>query len=1340
MSVRTPAISLEQFTTFGDLLKYLRRREGMTQLELSFAVGYSDAMICRLEQNQRLPDLATLKARFVPALGVEDEPDAVRRLLDLAATMRREDAPAAGLPPYRGLLHFEETDAELFFGRETLTAKLMDRLQASLATPDAARFLAIVGASGSGKSSLVRAGLVPALRWQAKTAAWPVHVLTPTAHPLEALAASLIGDVKFTTAKAALSDELARDPLALHRAVQRETERAGVAHALVAVDQFEELFTLCRRETERQAFVDNLMLAVGFHPPDGEHQAEQGAPSGERIRDQGKPTIGVIALRADFYAHCADYPELRQALSQHQEYIGAMKIEQLRQAIEAPAKHGSWELEPGLVDILLQDLQGEPGALPLLSHALLETWQRRRGRALTLSGYAATGGVRGAIAETAEAVFQDQLNPVQREIARRIFLRLTELGEDETMPDTRRRVALSELISNPEDAAAVREVLTQLADARLITTELETVEVAHEALIREWPTLREWLAEDREGLRLHRRLTEAALEWERSGRNESEMYRGARLAQALEWTEANAGTLNRLEHEFLEVSKASAEREAAEREAQRQRELDAARKLAETEKARAEEQMQSANRLRSRNRLIAGAGAVVLLLAILAALFGLQSNQNSTRAESNFGIAQANAATAEAESQRAESEKQLAISRELAIAAVSNLEIDPERSILLALHALSVAHTSEAESALHGAVQASRVQFAFPGQFYSVYYSPDGSRLAMGSLDGTVTVVDTANGQELLSFAAHAAVVADVAFSPDGKRLATSSDDKTVKVWDAATGQELLTLSGQSDRVSAIVFSPDGKRLATASQDRTVKVWDALTGQELLSLPDQIDPATNVSFSPDGKRLITGMGDSTVKVWDAETGQVLFTPQGDAAHDALYSPDGTRFATRSANGFLVRMWNAATGQELFTLSMDTVSDFAFSGDGKRLVTGSQSGIIKVWDAGTGAELLTTYDPSGIVNVEFSPDGEHVAATSLDGAVRVWDVSSEGSREWLTLAPHGGWVRRVVYSPDGRQLATAGIDGTAKVFDADTGQELFTLSGHSDFVFGLAYSPDGKRLATASHDKTVKVWDAETGEELLTLSKAGHGDGIVGGLFTGILDVAFGPDGTRLASAGADGTAIVWDAANGHELFTLSNHGVGLTTLAFSPDGTRLVTASDQGAADLPETAEPDATATIWDLATSQEIFTLIQPIRIWGLAFDRDGTRLATGAFGGVLRVWNAATGQELLELPGHTASIIDVRFSPDGQYIASGSADGTTKVWDAETGKELVTLTGHTGIVSGVAFSPDGTRLATASRDGTMRVYALRLEDLIALARARVTRLLTIEECQQYLHVETCP
>lgn len=492
--------------------------------------------------------------RLTRAASVEPPAVGVTPLLDLTIAAAVE----TGAPPFKGLQHFDEADAELFFGREALVERILGRLQA---TP----FFAIVGASGSGKSSILRAGVVPTLRRGVpalggiRPAAPRIHVLNPTAHPLESLAVALTADTASTQATAALLDDLASDA----RSLRLHLRKSG-APAFLFVDQFEEVFTLCRDPFEREAFIDGLLAAS--------------IPHGE-----GPATV-VIALRADFYAHCADHAGLRDALAEHQEYIGPMDPGELRQAIEGPAAKLGYALEPGLVDLLLHDVGDEPGALPLLSHALLETWERRRGRTLTVEGYTASGGVRGAIARTAESVFAGLTAPRQQ-LARRIFLRLTEFGEG--TQDTRRRASVDELRSGSVDAAAVSDVLRILAGARLITTAERTVDVAHEALIREWPRLRRWLDEDRDALRAHRELTRSALEWERLGRDPGALYRGARLAQALELAAAAPEELNVVERGFVEASQEQAKADERDREAARQRELEAARRLAATERSAA---------------------------------------------------------------------------------------------------------------------------------------------------------------------------------------------------------------------------------------------------------------------------------------------------------------------------------------------------------------------------------------------------------------------------------------------------------------------------------------------------------------------------------------------------------------------------------------------------------------------------------------------------------------------------------------------------------------------------------------------------------------------------------
>ncbi|HKZ70680.1 MAG TPA: hypothetical protein VJ020_11410 [Anaerolineales bacterium] len=704
-------------------------------------------------------------------------------------SVAEDEPPAPGVSPFKGLQYFDEADAGMFFGRERLIAKLAGQLREH-------RFLAvIVGASGSGKSSLVRAGLIPALRWGEPLAdgalppegstRWPVHVITPTAHPLKALAASLTHDSESVTVTATLMDDLARDPRSLDLAVSRRlTQSEGGGRLLLVVDQFEELFTACQDEAERRHFVENLMMATSL-TTDG-------------------PTTVVITLRADFYAFCAQYESLREAVAKRQEYIGPMTAGELRRAIEEPARLGNWELEPGLVEALLKDVgadgegQPEPGALPLLSHALLETWNRRRGRKLTLRGYAESGGVREAIARTAERVYA-QLTPAGQTIARNIFVRLTELGEG--TQDTRRRVALDELFQKPEDAPAVQAVLKLLTDARLVTTEANTAEVAHEALIREWPALRRWLNEDREGLRMHRQLTKDAQTWAALNRDEGALYRGARLAQTGEWAEKNDDQLSALEREFLNASRTL-----------QVSELETAKKRAAA--------------LRQRALYLAGALVLALVAFITAGLFSVQATQsaNTARTAEAQAVEQkltAVAAQAVADQQRDEAERQaqIAFAGKLAAQAQAVYEENPLLGICLALESLAfappddeVARGSTADL-LRKLIASGRVS-KLGDDVAAIYPNPDNTLLVIDYATKPGELRRTADGSLVQTLSGEVADVdvydtSSVYFSPDPQTsyFVVSYDGKPSELRRTADGGLVQTLS--SSDVFSVYFSPD---------------------------------------------------------------------------------------------------------------------------------------------------------------------------------------------------------------------------------------------------------------------------------------------------------------------------------------------------------------------------------------------------------------------------------------------------------------------------------------------------------------------------------------------------
>ena len=1303
----SPSISestLEKFTTFGDLLRFLRRRAGITQLELSIAVGYSDAQISRLEQNLRPPDISTIEARFLSALGLEDESKAVARLLDLAANVRREDAPGLGLCPYKGLNCFEEADADLFVGREELTARLVERVLAlaSTATPNQMRFLAVVGASGSGKSSLVQAGIVPALRWNRKSIDWQIYILTPTAHPLESLATILTHESSSVTATASLMDDLAQDPRSLQLFAKRKLGAKDRSHLLLVVDQFEELFALCRSEEERAAFVGNLLKSAA--ETDG-------------------PVIVLIALRADFYAHCANYIELREALATDQEYIGAMSEEELRRAIEEPARRGRWEFEPGLVDLLLHDIGHEPGALPLLSHALLETWQRRRGRLMTLSGYTSSGGVRGAIAETAEAVFADRFTHEQQDVARRIFLRLTELGDETATGDTRRRATFNELSLRAEDATITHILLKELADARLIVTGEDTVEIAHEALIREWPRLRAWLEENREGLRLHRQLTESAQEWAALHRESDMLYRGARLSQAQEWTRIHRDEMNELEREFLDASVSWAEQETAERESQRQRELEAAQKLAESEKQRAEEQTSFASQMSKRAKYLTGAFLITLLMVFIALYFGSRAR--------NIAVS-------------AENERRLATSRELALASLNNLDVDPERSLLLALQSVATTRQvdgtvlPESVEALHNSIVASPIRMTLTGHETSVFsaaFSPDGKQLATIGDDGTTILWDANTGKELLRLPGTTQpsdlyTEQRVAYSPDGKLLA-ACDSNQLKVYDSATGELIMGLSGHEKDVISIAFSPDSKYLATGSVDTTIRLWDASTGDLVRVLEGHSAEVGGLAFSPEAKFLLSSGEDGMLIIWDVTTGELLRRLPDFTVYKVSFNPAGTQVAAATFNGLQIRAYAPDSAELIFLEEsevMTTIPDASmgiFSPDGKWLAAVSLStasgNTLKLWDANTGQELLTLAGHTGwLSGLAFSPDGKRLASTSLDGTVRIWSLSPGQETVAVSTAP-AGYGNRVAYSPNGKEFATNGGDGSVTIWNAQTSQPRLVLTGHDVEVMNLAFSPDGTRIATGSLDATSILWDTATGEKLLTLS--GHE--------AGVRDLTFSPDGSLIASGGFDGTARIWDAANGKKLLKITGHEGIVPGVAFSLDGTQLATASTDG------------TAKIWDVKTGELLFTLAgHASGVVDIAYSPDGKKIATASSDTTAKIWDASTGKELLTLTGHVAELRPVAFSPEGKFLATGSGDNTAKIWDVETGKELLTLPGSEGGVYGVAFSPSdgGHQLLVASNDGIIREFLLNIDELLALAQTRVTRSLTTAECQKYLHVEQCP
>ncbi len=1298
-----PPSTLEKFTTFGDLLRYLRRRAGITQTELSIAVGYSISQISRLEQNLRLPDLPTIQARFIQPLYLEDEPKTVARLLELAEAIRREDAPALGLCPYKGLDYFDEADADLFIGRESLTDKLVQQvISLGLDTPeDDGRFFAIVGASGSGKSSLVRAGLIPTIRWKKEAANWQVHILTPTVHPLESLAATLTLESSLT-ATAQFMDDLAAERRALSLFIKREQKSTGATNFLLIIDQFEELFALCHSINERGAFIDNLLTAA--------------------FEKDGKAII-VITLRADFYAHCANYLQLRQALARHQEYIGAMSDDEMRRAIEEPARRGRWDFEEGLVDLILHDVGHEPGALPLLSHALLETWQRRQGRTLTLSGYISSGGVRGAIAETAETVFSDQFNHEQQAIARRIFLRLTELGDATATGDTSRRATINELIMRPEESDATQQVLKALADARLVTTSEDSVQVAHEALIREWPTLRGWLEDNREGLRLHRQLTDTSQEWLTADHDASILFRGARLAQAGEWAASHADDMNTLEKEFLEASTAASEREAAEREAQRLHELETAKKLADTERQRAEEGIKSSRRLRMRAVVAIMTGVIAVILAIIAIIAWRQS---ASRADVNFSLSLAAAAK---EANNA-GQGDLALALSLESVSIKNPPQEAEKVLR------SVGLFSGTRAVYYGRNQPVQAVAISADKTVALSGSCAQMNATGGCQAGELFVWDLVTLKEKNHLTAHSGYVSAVAISQDGQMLVSGGEDGIIILWNA-DGQQIAELKGHTGSIIGLAMVPATRNLLSSSSDGSMILWDLETRQRIMAYDPVGSPITDLAIALKVPRAVSGHLDGSVVMWDLASPHPLYRViQEESIAAVAINSDASRIYLTMGimKDAYLRMLDGNDGAKIQQYSFPPSSSaLELSADETYLLIPYRSYLIQ-FNVNKWSQEASLLGPDlDIRALSISQDGRLAISGTVDGEVRVWNLGEQLDIQKFHF-PNDGGLNAFDVSPDGKYLglSDAAIDGVNQpvLWNISQDSVVTTYGGFNGSIYpgGLKISPDGHYLAVAGvrHDTSaplVMVWDLQSAgiicqwEDFHAVGRA----------------VAFSPDSAHLLAGSQDtvtklGELILYNIHTCQVERIFDPKG-DVAAIAFNANGMRAITGAGYYGRVI-----------LWDIATASEIrqFTYDYPGPTLGLIFGPGGSTVLSTALDD-LYLWDVETGKVMRTFTGNAPFSWTVDLSSDNKYVASGTMDGTVILWDFLTAKELNRIS-FPDTIYHVAFSPDGGTLYAASSDGTLvkwRLAEQTLPQLLDWIRSnRYIRQLTCEEREQY-HVD---
>lgn len=1208
---------------FGRELTAVRMRAGLTVRQVARAAGLPNSTAGDYFSGRHLP-AHTQPEAMLKILRACGESDAAR-LAQWTEALRRAKRPSgrrSGDAPYRGLARFEPGDARWFFGREEIAAQLA--AMAGAAGTATGLPVVLVGPSGSGKSSLLRAGVIALV-------SGPSLIIEPDTAPLPALRAQLAG----------------------------WAAGSGSRHGVVIIDQFEAVFTPGQDEAEQRAFISEIG-----------HLAAR--------------CLVVLALRADFYSQALRYPLLASALEARQILLRPMTPAQVRRAITEPARLARVAVQDGLVELLLRDLAApgagspgvdgpgadgpgagaaeraayEDGSLPLLSHAMLATWEHSHGAQITIADYLASGGIGEALIRTAENVYGG-LPDDEQHLARRLFLRLVHVADD--APPTRTAVPLSELRTS--DGTSTDRVLGTFVAERLITVDAGTARITHDALLTAWPRLRSWIDSGMDDLRTRRRITQAARAWDDAGRERAALWRGSYLAIARDWTgdEQKLASLGQQAREFVSATVEAAGARAA-----------AARR-----------------RTRRLQRL------VVALTVLVVAVFGL-------------------AAYAFQQRQLAATARNDANSREVAVEAGQIRSQDPSVAAQLSVAAYGLARTPQAAASLiesTGSAAAARLLDS-PGVVESVSISPGRTLLAVVAADGTLRLWAVGQGQfrpVALLLKAGSDPLYTTAFSPHDQVLAAAGAARTITLWSVRNPHRpvrLATVTGPANTVYSVAFSPDGRTLAAGSADGTVRLWDVsnpahprVIGRPLA---DGAGYVQAVAFAPGGTLLAAASSAKVIRLWNVSSlshpvpaGRALTGP-GNVVTSVAFSPDGHLLAAGSQDD-KVWLWRlssrGAVPDGTLTSATDWVNAVAFSPDGTELAAGSSDASALVWNVASRALVATLPAPQPVTSLTW--DGQDRLTTgNADGTVSVWQVPPP-----ILLA--GSPAYDAVYSPSGRLLAVSSQD-SLQLWSTVTRQRLAAAIVPGTFVNAVAFQPRAHVLAATYGDGMFQLWSTAAGLAPLGSPTRASATGQVE-------SAAFSPDGSMLVTGGDDGTMRIWsvrDPARPSLLASVRDSGAQVLGVAFSPDGRTIAAASG------------DNLTRLWNVASPRRPVVLGRPLRgpssyVLCVAFSRDGHLLAVGSADKTVRLWDVADPARpvLLSGPltGPTGYIYGVAFSPDGTTLAAASTDGSVWLWHlARTAQPdlIAALTGPGGHVYSVDFAPGGQQVAAASADGTVRLW----------------------------------
>ena len=1266
---------------FGRSLSELRSRSGLTirvvarKLEQRSPGAPSFTTLGGWFSGDHLPTrrLVTFMPGLLAELGVEDPVEVAEWLgaLDRARALPGP-RPAAAPPPYRGLAPYEPENAAYFCGRAALTASLVDL--ASRQYEDGGPVI-VVGPSGSGKSSLLRAGLIPALASAGLPLAqgpWQHLLFTPGSDPVRELGRQL---ACVTGIPAELVEQQLRtNPESMatmlgNSAPAEPYTEASPAGTLIVVDQFEELFTADIDEPLRDVFIHALCCAA-------ERPGETAAGAA--------PALVVIGLRADFYARASSNARLVPALQRAQLVVGPMTESELRQAITEPARKARLGIDDALVELLMRELAPaqrtapgtayEAGALPLLSHALLATWQQAKARSLTTELYRAAGGIRGAVAKTAEEAYA-ALSTAQQDTARRLFMRLVRIDDDAS--DTRRKVHRAELASYSAQPAGgqLQEVLDKFITARLITVNEQTVEIAHEALISAWPRLGTWLSTDRRWLDMHRRLAGAARDWDAAGREADRLYRGGMLhvigEQAADPRRAHE--LNALEREFIEASLAW----------------------------EAGEQRKARRRVRRRYQVI----ALLTCLAVVAA--GVLGYARELQVTSRREQAQA-------------------LSRLVASKADRLRDQDVSLSMQLALAAYQISPTPEARSSVLEStdVPAATQLPSLGGPAESIAASRRGGLLATGTSLGAVVLWRTTASHHFeptgMPLRMAAAPVDALAVSPDGRSLVAAAG-QDLYLWDTADSAHPTRLGTlpTAASITSVAISADGRALAAGDSAGAVYLWDISSpGHPALKarLDTGTKAVTGVAFTPDSRVLAAGSEDSRVYLWTIAsaaqpTPASTLTGPSSVIFSIAISPDGKYLAAGTGAQHSVYLWDisdpahpAGAGAPL-TGPTDWVNTVAFSPDGRTLAAGSSDGQLWLFSLATRMPVSQLPHPNPVTAVAYYSDQSlaTVSSDATNGTARLWEVPGPvitGARDS---------VFAVSFDAAGSELGVGpgAADNTLTVWNpaniqhpVELGPPLANSPSDSKFSGSGALTPDGRTFVVGCADGSVQLWDISKPQLPVRLGPP------IQAATALVESVSISNDGRLLAVSADDGAVHLWNIAD-------RRHPAPLAVLRMPAAGD-VFQASFNRRGNLIAAADSNDKVYLWDIASNRRphllstLASFTEPA--YSTAFTNGGEVLAASGADDTVRLWGISRPRHpvaLATLTGPVANVYSIAYDPRRDVLAAGSTDGTIWLWSLARPRHpayLATLTGPK--VLGVAFSPNGTTLAAGGEDHTVHLW----------------------------------